>query len=577
MVKERFIMYKPKDTFRFWCQKTLPLVYDDSLSYYELLCKVVNYLNTTIEDVNMLGTEFVELQKTVEDYFSDLNVQDEVNKKLDEMVEDGTLESIVVRYFKYKTYYNALDYGIVGDDSTDNKEKIQELINRVKQDGGGTIYFPAGKYRFSDTIYIPSYISILGDGYSTVLYGVTPNPYLRCYIAVCGSHIVIDNIHIEYVDGMRNFTDTIADIVGIKVINNTYNSLINGQYNVYEDHFNIDLINLYSTTSYFIEVENHKSPTIAYTIQGVTISNCWGEASVISLKSNSNLGINYCAMSDLNCGLLRAVGEKTGSVNISNCSSNFGIFSIKGAKLTNCQFKISPGSRVLNWDLYRYVLYLDGCYATNINVDASNLSEFDCVYLARNKSIISGLIADNCGNGKLVLRDATQAALSGSNQLSNAVLDGNYTYYGIENLVLAGADSAGNPYSNSALPINAHKVKFHFINGVAPQGYDGQRKGNEVSTDLSYKDGVYNLKAFLYLKANIWSEKLSFMQIDSAGLKPPQQLKSLCMIRNVDSGNISFATVSIETDGLLRLTSPYGLPANATYQVFIDTSFERNV
>ena len=30
------------DGFRFWCQKVLPLVYDDSLSYYEILCKVVD-------------------------------------------------------------------------------------------------------------------------------------------------------------------------------------------------------------------------------------------------------------------------------------------------------------------------------------------------------------------------------------------------------------------------------------------------------------------------------------------------------------------------------------------------------
>lgn len=39
-------------TFRFWCQKVLPLVYDNSLSYYEVLCKVVNYLNNIIEDSN---------------------------------------------------------------------------------------------------------------------------------------------------------------------------------------------------------------------------------------------------------------------------------------------------------------------------------------------------------------------------------------------------------------------------------------------------------------------------------------------------------------------------------------------
>lgn len=37
---------------RFWCQKVLPLVYDDSLSYYELLCKVVDYINHLIETDN---------------------------------------------------------------------------------------------------------------------------------------------------------------------------------------------------------------------------------------------------------------------------------------------------------------------------------------------------------------------------------------------------------------------------------------------------------------------------------------------------------------------------------------------
>lgn len=40
--------------FRFWCQKVLPLVYDDSLSYYEVLCKVIQYLNKIIEDVNSI-------------------------------------------------------------------------------------------------------------------------------------------------------------------------------------------------------------------------------------------------------------------------------------------------------------------------------------------------------------------------------------------------------------------------------------------------------------------------------------------------------------------------------------------
>ena len=43
--------------FRFWCQKVLPLVYDDSLSYYEVLCKVVDYINKLIEQDVIFGQE----------------------------------------------------------------------------------------------------------------------------------------------------------------------------------------------------------------------------------------------------------------------------------------------------------------------------------------------------------------------------------------------------------------------------------------------------------------------------------------------------------------------------------------
>ena len=38
--------------FRFWCQKVLPLVYNNSLSYYEVLCKVSAKLNELINNVN---------------------------------------------------------------------------------------------------------------------------------------------------------------------------------------------------------------------------------------------------------------------------------------------------------------------------------------------------------------------------------------------------------------------------------------------------------------------------------------------------------------------------------------------
>ena len=97
--------YTDLQPFRFWCQKVLPLVYDDSLSYYELLCKVVDYLNKTMEDVGVLEGDvtglheaYKKLQSYVNDYFSTLDVQEEINNKLDAMAKNGTLSQLIKPY-----------------------------------------------------------------------------------------------------------------------------------------------------------------------------------------------------------------------------------------------------------------------------------------------------------------------------------------------------------------------------------------------------------------------------------------------------------------------------------------------
>lgn len=44
---------------RFWAQKVLPLVYDESISYYEVLDKTVQKLNELIEVMNDKLDEYV--------------------------------------------------------------------------------------------------------------------------------------------------------------------------------------------------------------------------------------------------------------------------------------------------------------------------------------------------------------------------------------------------------------------------------------------------------------------------------------------------------------------------------------
>ena len=67
--------YKNLTEFRFWCFKVLPLVYDDELSYYEVICKCVDYINNLIEndkaisnDVEQLKQEMKQVQEWIDNY-----------------------------------------------------------------------------------------------------------------------------------------------------------------------------------------------------------------------------------------------------------------------------------------------------------------------------------------------------------------------------------------------------------------------------------------------------------------------------------------------------------------------------
>lgn len=51
----------------FYCQKVLPLIYDESLSYYEVLCKVKVKLNEIIESDNLQAKEIEAIEKEIAD------------------------------------------------------------------------------------------------------------------------------------------------------------------------------------------------------------------------------------------------------------------------------------------------------------------------------------------------------------------------------------------------------------------------------------------------------------------------------------------------------------------------------
>jgi hypothetical protein len=104
------------EKFNFWCQRVLPIVYDDSLSMYEVISKAVDYLNKLIDEqkeivdmISPFGTELTEL-KTEVDFVSEeltkVKNGDYVSLYLDSLSKwiDSNLTAIVSRVVKFVAF-----------------------------------------------------------------------------------------------------------------------------------------------------------------------------------------------------------------------------------------------------------------------------------------------------------------------------------------------------------------------------------------------------------------------------------------------------------------------------------------
>lgn len=124
--------------------KTIPLAFDESLSYLECVCALKKYLQDTIipavnedkEAVNQLQEIVLELQ----DYINNLDIQDEVNIKLDAMATDGTLQSLLMNYADVTKTYDTFE-DLVADTTVVDEMKVKTLgYHSINDNGAGTYY-----------------------------------------------------------------------------------------------------------------------------------------------------------------------------------------------------------------------------------------------------------------------------------------------------------------------------------------------------------------------------------------------------------------------------------------------------
>lgn len=137
--------------FKHFCMSigAIPSSYKESLTYYEMLewlCKyledtVIPAVNNNAEALEEVQEAFVTLKNYVDNYFDNLDIQQEINDKLDEMAESGQLTDIIAQYLQLA--------GILSFDTISDLVAAENIVNGSScyvlggtsyNDGNGAFY-----------------------------------------------------------------------------------------------------------------------------------------------------------------------------------------------------------------------------------------------------------------------------------------------------------------------------------------------------------------------------------------------------------------------------------------------------
>ena len=144
MNNENEFDYKPLTPFKWFVLQNFPYIDADfdAITNYQLFCKLGEEINKIIDSENVLGEQvenvtnaFNDLKSYVDNYFENLDVQDEIDKKIDEMVEDGTFTNLI------KNYVDPLideQNEILNNAIEEQNENINLINNKVNAVTSGT-------------------------------------------------------------------------------------------------------------------------------------------------------------------------------------------------------------------------------------------------------------------------------------------------------------------------------------------------------------------------------------------------------------------------------------------------------
>lgn len=245
----------------------------DAITNYELLCKVVEYLNKVIANENNqneaiaeLATSFTELKN----YVDNLDLQDEVNNKIDEMVESGEFQEIL-----FEKWYVTVEQ-FKEESDTDDTNAFNLAIAT-----GKPIYLSNNTYTVSDTLTINESTKIIGkDRVKSIINFTNDNKYLFEFLTPVLSqynskktNIILSNFTVNTKYFLHLNDETLEDNnwkYQASLLNININNLtLYGKYNTITDN--------YKLTNTISDFSTMKTYGIAINVNSMfdsTIKNC---------------------------------------------------------------------------------------------------------------------------------------------------------------------------------------------------------------------------------------------------------------------------------------------------------------
>lgn len=130
--------YKNLSPFKWFVLENFPFIEADfdALTEWQLFCKIGKEINKIINSQNIVGEQaeiltnaFNTLKNYVDNYFNNLDVQDEINNKLNEMAENGELQEILNLQYTEIRQEIATFQGLVNTKLLEQDNQINSIVN----------------------------------------------------------------------------------------------------------------------------------------------------------------------------------------------------------------------------------------------------------------------------------------------------------------------------------------------------------------------------------------------------------------------------------------------------------------